>query len=80
MELEDDVILAREGDREAFIRLIQRLEMNMYRVARAIVKRDEDCDSRDDPEGLPVCADGSGTCIFQVVAAAHLNQRMQSDP
>jgi RNA polymerase sigma-70 factor (ECF subfamily) len=43
VELEDDVILAREGDREAFIRLIQRLEMNMYRVARAIVKRDEDC-------------------------------------
>lgn len=43
MELEDDVILARVGDREAFIRLIHRLEMNMYRVARAIVKRDEDC-------------------------------------
>lgn len=43
MRLEDDVILAREGDREAFIRLIKRLETNLYRVARAIVKRDVDC-------------------------------------
>ncbi|RKN86208.1 sigma-70 family RNA polymerase sigma factor [Paenibacillus ginsengarvi] len=43
MRLEDEVILAREGDREAFIRLIKQLETNLYRVARAIVKRDEDC-------------------------------------
>jgi RNA polymerase sigma-70 factor (ECF subfamily) len=43
VRLEDDVILAREGDREAFIRLIKLLETNLYRVARAIVKRDVDC-------------------------------------
>ncbi|WP_159888088.1 sigma-70 family RNA polymerase sigma factor [Paenibacillus puerhi] len=43
MQLEDDVKLARQGDREAFTRLIHRLENGLYGVARSMVTRDEDC-------------------------------------
>ncbi|NOU92737.1 sigma-70 family RNA polymerase sigma factor [Paenibacillus sp. LMG 31456] len=42
-ELEYDIKLARKGDKEAFIRLIHAMELNLYRVARSIVKREEDC-------------------------------------
>ncbi|WP_072334347.1 MULTISPECIES: sigma-70 family RNA polymerase sigma factor [unclassified Paenibacillus] len=41
--MEDDVKLARQGDREAFIRLIHELENGLYGVARSMVTRDEDC-------------------------------------
>nr|WP_114384114.1 sigma-70 family RNA polymerase sigma factor [Paenibacillus prosopidis] len=41
--MEQDVRLARQGDREAFARLIKNMELNLYGVARSIVKRDEDC-------------------------------------
>lgn len=43
VDLEKDVLLAQKGDREAFSRLILSLEANLYRVARSMVKRDEDC-------------------------------------
>lgn len=42
-ELESDIKSARKGDKEAFIRLIKAIELNLYGVARSIVKRDEDC-------------------------------------
>lgn len=38
-----DIKLARKGDNEAFIRLIRAVEINLYTVARSIVKQDEDC-------------------------------------
>ncbi|NOU89048.1 sigma-70 family RNA polymerase sigma factor [Paenibacillus sp. LMG 31460] len=41
--LERDIKLARNGDKEAFTRLIKAIELNLYGVARSIVKRDEDC-------------------------------------
>lgn len=41
--MEQDVRLAQQGDREAFARLIKKMELNLYGVARSIVKRDEDC-------------------------------------
>ncbi|WP_248927846.1 sigma-70 family RNA polymerase sigma factor [Paenibacillus hamazuiensis] len=41
MELE--VRQAQQGDREAFIRLFRRLEPELYRLAKSIVRRDEDC-------------------------------------
>ncbi|MFD0676525.1 MULTISPECIES: sigma-70 family RNA polymerase sigma factor [unclassified Paenibacillus] len=42
-ELEHDIKLARKGDKDAFSRLIHAMELNLYRVARSIVKREEDC-------------------------------------
>ncbi|WP_430112588.1 sigma-70 family RNA polymerase sigma factor [Paenibacillus sp. B1-33] len=39
----DEVRLAQQGDCEAFIRLITGMERSLYRVARSILKRDEDC-------------------------------------
>jgi RNA polymerase sigma-70 factor (ECF subfamily) len=43
LNIEAEVKLAKKGDREAFVRLIRRFEVNLYRVAKAILKRDEDC-------------------------------------
>ncbi|PZD97179.1 RNA polymerase [Paenibacillus sambharensis] len=40
--MEQDVITAQRGDREAFVRLIKNVELSLYRVARSIVRRDED--------------------------------------
>lgn len=41
-ELEQEVIRAQAGDREAFIRLLREVESSLYTLARAIVKQDED--------------------------------------
>lgn len=43
MITEIDVLLAQKGDKEAFSRLVKALELPMYRVARSIVRSDEDC-------------------------------------
>jgi RNA polymerase sigma-70 factor (ECF subfamily) len=42
-EIIPDIKLARNGDKEAFIRLIRRTELNLYGVARSIVRQDVDC-------------------------------------
>lgn len=42
-DIETDVRLAKEGNKEAFIRLIKKYEVQMYNMARSIVRRDEDC-------------------------------------
>ncbi|MFB9328765.1 sigma-70 family RNA polymerase sigma factor [Paenibacillus aurantiacus] len=42
-ELETDAALASQGSREAFVRLMRAMEVPMYQMARAIVKKDEDC-------------------------------------
>jgi RNA polymerase sigma-70 factor (ECF subfamily) len=39
----DDVILARKGNKEAFVRLIKSSETSMYRVAKSIVRADAEC-------------------------------------
>lgn len=41
--MEQEVKLAQQGDREAFIRLFRKLEPELYSLARTIVRRDEDC-------------------------------------
>ncbi|TVY03195.1 sigma-70 family RNA polymerase sigma factor [Cohnella terricola] len=38
-----EVMRARQGDREAFTRLMRQLESPMYAVAKQILQRDEDC-------------------------------------
>lgn len=38
-----DVQLACSGDKEAFARLIRALESDLYRMARTLLNRDEDC-------------------------------------
>ncbi|MDZ5474603.1 sigma-70 family RNA polymerase sigma factor [Bacillus sp. 31A1R] len=38
-----DVTSARKGNKEAFIRIIEASESTMYRIAKSIVKSDEDC-------------------------------------
>lgn len=43
MEMEREVRLAQQGDREAFARLIHQWESSFYRVAKAILQKDEDC-------------------------------------
>jgi RNA polymerase sigma factor (sigma-70 family) len=42
-DIETDVRLAKEGNKEAFIRLIKQHEAQMFNMARSIVRRDEDC-------------------------------------
>ncbi|GGF62243.1 RNA polymerase subunit sigma-24 [Paenibacillus albidus] len=42
MNLEQEVLKAKEGDREAFIRLMKSTETALHNTARAMVKRDED--------------------------------------
>jgi RNA polymerase sigma-70 factor (ECF subfamily) len=41
--MEEEVNRAQQGDREAFIQLFRRLEPELYRLAKSIVGRDEDC-------------------------------------
>ncbi|MUG67819.1 sigma-70 family RNA polymerase sigma factor [Paenibacillus campinasensis] len=41
-DMELEVKGAQRGDREAFIRLFRRLEPELYRLAKSIVRRDED--------------------------------------
>lgn len=43
MNIATEATLAKKGDQNAFIRLIQYFEPDLYRVAHAILKRDEDC-------------------------------------
>jgi RNA polymerase sigma factor (sigma-70 family) len=43
VQMEEDVRNAQKGDREAFVHLVKNIELNLYGVARSIVKRDEDC-------------------------------------
>lgn len=38
-----NIIKAKAGDPEAFIQLIQEIELPLYRTARSIVNKDEDC-------------------------------------
>ncbi|ERI07123.1 sigma-70 family RNA polymerase sigma factor [Aneurinibacillus aneurinilyticus] len=41
--MEDDIKQAKNGNQEAFIRLIKINQPSLYRVSKAIVKTDEDC-------------------------------------
>ncbi|WP_019911378.1 sigma-70 family RNA polymerase sigma factor [Paenibacillus sp. HW567] len=41
--LEKQVRRAQRGNNEAFIQLVQGFELQMYQVAKSIVKKDEDC-------------------------------------
>lgn len=41
--MEEEVLLAQQGDREAFGRLILKFERNLYSLARSYLKKDEDC-------------------------------------
>ncbi|TCS96700.1 sigma-70 family RNA polymerase sigma factor [Hazenella coriacea] len=43
MNIVMDTRLALQGDQEAFIRLINQFELSLYRVAKAFLKKDEDC-------------------------------------
>lgn len=43
MELINDVKLAQKGNKDAFVRLITAAEKSLYRVARAILKSDNEC-------------------------------------
>ncbi|KAB2336035.1 sigma-70 family RNA polymerase sigma factor [Cytobacillus depressus] len=40
---ENDVLLAQNGNQEAFIRLIRSCESSLYRIAKGILKEDLDC-------------------------------------
>lgn len=42
-EQELEVKLAKKGNHEAFIKLIKPLELQMYNIAKAILRHDEDC-------------------------------------
>lgn len=42
-DMNELAIRARQGDKEAFIALVRQLETQMYGIAKAIVKKDEDC-------------------------------------
>lgn len=43
MHIDPNIIKAKAGDPEAFIQLIQEIELPLYRTARSIVNKDEDC-------------------------------------
>lgn len=43
IEQEFEVKLAKRGNHEAFIKLIKPLELQMYNIAKAILRHDEDC-------------------------------------
>lgn len=43
LEMRLEVQKAQNGDLDAFVRLLRRLESRMYGLAKSIVKRDEDC-------------------------------------
>jgi RNA polymerase sigma factor (sigma-70 family) len=42
-EMEQEVVSAQAGDREAFIRLLQGVESTLYSIARSMLRQDEDC-------------------------------------
>ncbi|MFC3748828.1 sigma-70 family RNA polymerase sigma factor [Paenibacillus sp. GCM10012306] len=42
-DVTEEVRRAQAGDKDAFIHLVKELELQMYTVAKAIVKKDEDC-------------------------------------
>ncbi|WP_199794837.1 hypothetical protein [Paenibacillus faecalis] len=42
-EQELEVKLAKRGNHEAFIKLIKPLELQMYNIAKVILRHDEDC-------------------------------------
>lgn len=43
MEQVNDVLLAQKGNKDAFVRLITATEKSLYRVAKAILKSDNEC-------------------------------------
>ncbi|GAB6991013.1 sigma-70 family RNA polymerase sigma factor [Paenibacillus pini] len=43
MHIDPIVIRAKAGDPEAFVQLMQEIELPLYRTARSIVNKDEDC-------------------------------------
>jgi RNA polymerase sigma-70 factor (ECF subfamily) len=43
LDLEKTIKRARSGDKESFVALVHHFEANLYRVAKAILKKDEDC-------------------------------------
>jgi RNA polymerase sigma-70 factor, ECF subfamily len=40
---EKDIILAKKGNEESFVRLIESCELSLYRVARGLLSNDSDC-------------------------------------
>ena len=43
IDLDVEVRLAQSGQHEAFIRMVKKVEIRMYNIAKAILKNDEDC-------------------------------------
>ncbi|MCM3783368.1 sigma-70 family RNA polymerase sigma factor [Neobacillus mesonae] len=43
MDFAEKAVLAREGDKEAFVCLIRAVQQSLYVIAKSIVKQDEDC-------------------------------------
>lgn len=43
MHINPNVVKAKAGDSEAFVQLMQEIELPLYRTARSIVNKDEDC-------------------------------------
>lgn len=43
MHIEPIVVKAKAGDPEAFVQLMQEIELPLYRTARSVVNKDEDC-------------------------------------
>ncbi|TQK62465.1 RNA polymerase sigma-70 factor (ECF subfamily) [Brevibacillus sp. AG162] len=42
MELREQVLLAKQGDREAFITVVKHVESSLYHTAKSILKKEED--------------------------------------
>lgn len=43
MHINPIVVKAKAGDSEAFVQLMQEIELPLYRTAKSIVNKDEDC-------------------------------------
>lgn len=43
MHIDPIVVKAKAGDPEAFVQLMQEIELPLYRTARSIVNKEEDC-------------------------------------
>jgi len=43
VDLEQEVLQAQKGDKDAFVRLIRTAEQSMYHAAKAILYSDSDC-------------------------------------
>ncbi|MDN3020127.1 hypothetical protein PH210_28705 [Paenibacillus sp. BSR1-1] len=41
--MENDVVLAQQGDKKAFIRIIKSVEKSLYYVAKSMLTADSDC-------------------------------------